>query len=588
MPQSIDPQIAIAQRFADAITQAVGPEHAGTDPIIRAANPRFGDYQANVAMSLAKKVAANPRELAEKLVAALDWQDLCSEQPGVAGPGFINLRLKADVLNAAADALAKDQRLGIAPAESPATVVVDYSSPNVAKEMHVGHLRSTVIGDALARMFDQLGHHVIRQNHIGDWGTQFGMLIENLVEIIPDEEIMSMSFDIGDLNAFYKQAKQKFDSDPAFATRSRERVVKLQSGDADTYELWRTLTVKSLEYFDAVYHQLGVTLSTCDEEDVVRGESFYNSMLTDVVAALEAKGILEASDGAKCVFVPGYEDAEGKPVPLIVQKADGGFGYAATDLAAVRYRREELNAARIAYVVDARQGDHFKQVFWVAGQMGWLDDNHAAEHVKFGTILGEDGKPFKTRSGDTVKLVDLLDEAEQRAAAIIASKNPDLDDDERANVAKVIGIGAVKYGDLSGDRVKDYTFSWDRMLAFEGNTAPYLVYGYVRIRSIFRKAGVESSAAPVIVTEAAERALVLKLVQFGAALSGAAEALEPHRLCTYLYELTTAFHHFFEHCPVLRADSEQQKASRLTLCDVTARTLRCGLNLLGIETVERM
>lgn len=585
MPQNIDPQITIAQRFADAITQAVGPEHAQTDPIIRAANPKFGDYQANLAMSLAKKVGTKPRDLAEKLVEALDWQDLCGEQPTIAGPGFINIRLKAEVLNAAADALAADERLGIAPVESPATVVVDYSSPNVAKEMHVGHLRSTVIGDALARMFDQLGHNVIRQNHIGDWGTQFGMLIENLFEHRKSNPSFgSDPSDVSDLNAIYKQSKQRFDSDDDFKEQARQCVVSLQAGDAQTLELWNLLVSGSTRYFSDVYARLGVTLG----DDDIRGESFYNDRLGDVVSALEAKGIIEESDGAQCVFVPGYTDANDKPVPLIVQKADGGFGYAATDLAAIRYRTADLGAARIAYVVDARQGDHFKQVFWVAQQMGWLDDGHAAEHVKFGTILGEDGKPFKTRSGDTVKLVDLLDEAEQRAATIIAAKDPEMSEEDRNTVARVIGIGAVKYGDLSGDRVKDYTFSWDRMLAFEGNTAPYLVNAYVRIRSIFRKAEAEPDGASVVVTEAAERALVLKLVQFGATLRGATDALEPHRLCTYLYELATAFHHFYEHCPVLRADSDEQKASRLTLCDVTARTLRTGLNLLGIETVERM
>jgi len=577
----VDPQHQLTQRFAHAIAAALGDEHAGADPLIRPSqNPRFGDYQANAAMALGKKIGRNPREVAQAIVDALDIADLC-EPPSIAGPGFINLKLTDEYLGRLATELACDERLGVERVEDPQTVVVDYSSPNVAKEMHVGHLRSTVIGDALARTLEFLGHTVIRQNHLGDWGTQFGMLIEFLFDT--HSGAAAGDAHIADLNAFYQQAKQKFDADADFAERARRRVVALQSGDDTTLALWRKLVEESKAHFNGAYARLGVTLADAD----IAGESFYNDQLADVVRELREAGVAVESDGAICVFVDGVE------APQIVQKADGGYGYATTDLAAIRHRTVNLGADRIAYVVDARQQDHFKQLFWTARKMGWLDDHHVAEHVRFGTILGADGRPFKTRSGETVKLSDLLDEAIERAGRIVEQKNPDLDAAARQGVAQVVGIGAVKYGDLSADRVKDYKFEWDRMLAFEGNTAPYLQYAYVRVRSIFRKAEtdaqtVRAKGGAIVVGHEAERALVLKLVQFASVLRSVAERLEPHHLCTWLYELATAYSRFFENCPVLRAESAALRDSRLRLCDLTSRGLRRGLGLLGIDVPERM
>ncbi|MBI1372767.1 MAG: arginine--tRNA ligase [Phycisphaera sp.] len=590
-----DPQTTLAQRFAAAIAAAFGDEHADTDPLIRPAqNPKFGDYQANVAMSLAKRVGKNPREVAAAIIDRLDVAELC-ETPDVAGPGFINLKLRTDYLQRLAADLAADPRLGVAAVAQPQTVVVDYSSPNVAKEMHVGHLRSTVIGDALARVLEFLGHNVIRQNHLGDWGTQFGMLIEYLADTGQAESAASGSAAIADLNQFYKQAKAKFDADEDFAERSRKRVVALQGGDEATRRLWQQLIEASKHHFNEAYGKLNVTL--VDEH--ICGESFYNDLLDETVAMLMDKGIAVETEGAVGVFVPGFNNKEGDPVPLIVRKSDGGYGYAATDLSAIRYRVGTLHADRIAYVVDARQSDHFEQVFWTAEQAGWLDAAHAAEHVKFGTILGEDHKPFKTRAGETVRLADLLNEAGERAAAIIAEKDPEMDDARRAAVAHVVGIGAVKYGDLSSDRIKDYVFSWERMLAFEGNTAPYLQNAYVRARSILRKLGVlaedaaggvepDVSKTSITLVDPVEHALVLKLVQLGDVVGQVAGSLEPHRLCNYLYELATAFHKFFEACPVMRAETDALRDSRAALCVVTARALRAGLDLLGIDVPERM
>lgn len=583
----LDPQLTLAQRFAAAVAAAFGPEFADADPIIRpAANPRFGDFQANLAMPLAKRLGKPPRDVANAVVAALDWQDLCEEVPGIAGPGFINLKLRSDYLDRLAAGLAADDRLAVEKTADPQTVVLDYSGPNVAKEMHVGHLRSSVIGDALARTLDFLGHRVIRQNHLGDWGTQFGMLIQYLVEkydrYLEAAQSGKLNAQIGDLNIFYRNAKARFDEDSDFADRSRQRVVSLQAGDEETLAIWRFLVIESARHFNAVYRRLGVTLTDAD----VRPESFYNDQLAAVVAELKEKKIALESEGATCVFVEGFD------APLVIQKSGGGYGYATTDLAAIRFRTATLGARRIAYVVDARQRDHFAMVFDTAKRAGWLD--HAtAEHVQFGTILGEDGKPFKTRSGETVKLVDLLDEAQQRAAKIVTEKNPDLAEGDREHVARVVGIGAVKYADLSSDRVKDYVFSWDRMLAMEGNTAPYLQYAYARIRSIFRKGVAPESPGTAVpgffhIDHPAERTLVLTLVQFGGVIRSVAGRLEPHHLCNYLYTLAAAFSGFYENCPVLKADTDAQRRSRLALCDLTARTLKQGLGLLGIEVLDRM
>ncbi len=574
----------LEDRLRQGIAAALGHEYHDADPLLSPAqNAKFGDLQANGVMALAKRLGRSPREAAEQVLSRLELESLC-DRVEIAGPGFLNLTLRVDVIEVALAEIVSDDRLAVRVTSTPQAVVVDYSSPNVAKEMHVGHLRSTVIGDAIARVHAFCGHRVIRQNHLGDWGTQFGMLIEYLLESGKGSE------QISDLNSFYQQAKRRDDQDPEFAERARRRVVALQSGDVDTLALWQRLISLSQKHFNRLYQRLDVTLSEGD----VRAESFYNDRLMQVVEELIAAGLAQVSDGAVCVFVPGFESKEGDPVPLIVRKSDGGFGYAATDLAAIAYRTRELGAQRIVYVVDARQQDHFKQVFWVAEQMGWLKGTTgaSAEHVRFGTILGEDRKPFKTRDGGTVRLVDLLDEAEKRAEAIIAEKNPDLEISERTQVAHDVGIGAVKYADLSGDRIKDYVFSWDRMLAMEGNTAPYLQYAYARTQSIFRKADADVSqlrAKPSMRIEtSAERALALKLLQFGGVIDTVSSQLEPHRLCGYLYELATAFSAFFEHCPVLKAEDDGLKRSRLCFCDITARTLATGLELLGIHAPDRM
>ncbi len=582
-----DPQHLLAARFADALTKAYSQEHAQTDPLIRpSANPKFGDYQANLAMSLAKTLGAKPREVAEKIVEQLDVTDLCAKVE-IAGPGFINLHLSPDFLRQQLAGMVGDELLGMSKTARPLHIIVDYSGPNVAKEMHVGHLRSSVIGDSLSRVLEYLGHNVIRQNHLGDWGTQFGMLIEHLID--EGKSGLGESLHIADLNALYQAAKRRFDEDAAFKARAQRRVVKLQSGDAPSKTIWQALIDESKHHFNAIYRQLGVLLT----DDDIRSESFYNPLLPGVIQELQDKGLAKESEGALCVFPPGFTDKDGQPRPLIVRKSDGGYGYATTDLAALRFRAAELDAQRVIYCVDARQKDHLAMVFATARDAGWITDREA-QHVAFGTVLGEDNKPFKTRSGETVKLADLLDEAQQRAATLVAAKNPDLTPAQQQAVARAIGIGAIKYADLSSDRVKDYVFAWERMLSFDGNTAPYLQYSYVRIRSIFRKAkeqglltdGVERS--PIVLDAPAERALAVKLLQWPAVIESVAQSLEPHRLCNYLYELAAGYHQFFEQCPVLRADSPAQRDSRLALSDLVAHTLRTGLMLLGIEVVEQM
>jgi len=580
-----DPLDDLLPRFSRAIETAFGAEHAGADPVLRrSAQPKFGDYQANGAMALAKTLGRNPREVASAIVEHLDLAGL-AEAPEVAGPGFVNIRLLPDYLGAKAAELAGDDRLGVRPAPVAETVVVDYSQPNVAKEMHVGHLRSTIIGDAVVRVLEFLGHRVIRQNHLGDWGTNFGMLIEHVGDLGEDEATAELS--LGDLEAFYRQAKAKFDADPSFAERARLRVVALQSGDPATLAHWRLLIDLSTRYFSTVYELLGVRLT----DDDIAGESFYNPMLADVADDLVDKGLAVVDEGALCVFPPGFAGRDGKPFPLMVRKSDGGFGYDATDLAALRYRVSELGADRIIYVVDARQSQHFALLFKAGEMAGWLGAGTRAEHVAFGAVLGPDGRPFKTRAGGTVRLVALLREAVERAEAVVAERGG-LDEATRAEVARQVGVGAVKYADLSNDRSKDYVFDLDRMLAMDGNTGPYLQYAHVRTRSIARKAA-EQGVAPaagtaVLVTEPAERALVLQLLALDCVVHATSEALQPHRLTTYLFELASAFTAFFDQCPVLRADTPGQRASRLVLTDLTGQTLRLGLDLLGIEAPERM
>jgi len=571
----------------------LGAEFRGVDPVLRpSASPKFGDFQANAAMALGKRTGRAPRELAAALVEALEVDDVCSVVE-VAGPGFINLTLRNETLSAAATALLDDDRLGVPVADPAKRVLVDYSAPNVAKEMHVGHLRSTIIGDALARVLSFAGHDVIRQNHLGDWGTPFGMLIEHLLDL--GEEQGAQELSVGDLTTFYQQARTKFDdpSDTSFADRSRARVVMLQAGDAQTMQLWRLLFEASKAYFNAVYARLNVLLT----DDDIAAESSYNPWLAEVTDELEAKGIARIDDGALCAFPDGFLGRDGAPMALMLRKSDGGFGYQATDMAALRHRVETLGVDRIAYVVGAPQSQHLAMVHAVGRSAGWLapvsgeSDGPVAEHVAFGSILGDDRRMYRTRTGDSVKLSELLDEAVQRAEAVIAEKNPELSPGERTQVAQMVGIGAVKYADLSNDRIKDYVFDWERMLAFEGNTAPYLQYAHARIRSIFRRAEVTPDSVvdiAVVVAEDAERTLVLQLLGLPEVISAVVETLQPHRLATYAFEVAQAFTTFYEHCPVLRAPDEATRDSRLALCDVTARTIELSLNLLGIEAPERM
>ena len=581
-----DIQTILSGRFASAIIAVLGDKYAATDPLLKvSSNPKFGDYQANVAMGLGRQLKTKPRVLAEQIVENLDLEDIC-EDPQVAGPGFINLIFRSDFLIHQLQSLAGDKHLGVVRAESPQSVVIDYSGPNVAKEMHVGHIRSTIIGDCITRVLDALGHRVIRQNHLGDWGTQFGMIIEYLVDQ-GLEPHTPLPLDIPDLDEFYRLAKLQFDADEGFANRARRRVISLQQGDTDTAWFYAQLVSESQKHFRQVYQRINVGLTDND----VRGESAYNETLPQVISALDAGGHLEQSQGARVVFPDGFKDRNGDPLPLIVQKSDGGYLYATTDLAAVRFRVQELEADRIIYVTDARQAQHFAMVFAVARQAGWLPDTVRVEHVPFGTILGKDKKPFKTRQGGTVKLVGLLDEAEKRAAAIIEQKNPGLSPDIQKQIAHTVGIGALKYADLSSDRIKDYVFDWDRMLALEGNTAPYLQNAYVRIRSIFRKGNVDSDQCQgrtISVAEPAERSVTIKLLQFPGVVAAVADSLEPHRLCTYLYELASSFHQFYENCPVLTAPDQATRDSRLYLCDMVAHTLKRGLHLLGIGVIEQM
>ncbi|HXQ76133.1 MAG TPA: arginine--tRNA ligase [Acidimicrobiales bacterium] len=551
----------------------------GADPVLRPSD--HADFQANGALALAKRLGRNPREVAEEIVGAATLDDLCRTVE-VSGPGFINLTLSASFIADQLVSLSADPRLGV-PAVPTETVVVDYSSPNVAKEMHVGHLRGTVIGDALCRILTFVGHDVRRENHIGDWGTPFGMLIEHLVDMGEEKAVKELS--VGDLDAFYRQARASFDADEAFGERSRHRVVLLQSGDTETLRLWKILVAESVRYFDEVYSKLGVLLT---DDDIV-GESFYNPMLPDVVADLDALGLLVESDGARCVFPPGFTNRDGDPLPLIVQKSDGGFGYAASDLAAIRDRVTRVGATRILYVVGAPQAQHLEMCFAAAALAGWLPATVHATHVSFGSVLDADRKMFKTRSGERVQLVDLIDEAVERAGAAVAEKNPDLDVASRAAVAQMLGVGAIKYADLSTERTRDYLFDWERMLAFEGNTAPYLQYAHARIRSIFRRAAaVPAPGSPPVLAEPAERALALSLLGFADAVAGSLASWSPSRLCTYLYDLAATFTGFYETCPVLKAPTEELRLSRLGLSDLTARVLAQGLGLLGITAPDQM
>jgi arginyl-tRNA synthetase len=571
-----DVEELLSRRLAPAFDAVAGES---VSPAVR--RSQHADFQADGALAVGRKLGISPREAAEQVLRQADLSDLCSRVE-VTGPGFINLTLADEVLGGLVAEVAGDERVGSPLTDAPETVTVDYSAPNAAKEMHVGHLRSTIIGDAVVRILHWLGHTVIRQNHIGEWGTPFGMLIEHLIDIGETEAAQELA--VGDLNRFYQAARKKFDADDAFKDRARGRVVLLQSGDPVTLRLWEILVTESKAYFLTVYGRLGVLLN---ERDFF-GESFYNDQLQSVVDELDRLGLLRLSDGALCVFPAGFKNRQGEPLPLIVQKTDGGFGYAATDLATIRRRLRVLGATRLLYVVGLPQRQHLEMIFETAREAGWLVPPARAEHVGHGSILGEDGKILRTRAGASVKLIDLLDEAIARATAIVAEKNPALDEQTRAHVAQAVGIGAVKYADLSTQRSKDYVFDYDRMLSFDGNTAPYLQYAHARICSIFRRSGMElPDAKHVIVAEPAERALAIELLAFAGVVAEVAGDLECHRLAQYLYGLASAFTDFYERCPVLRAEGEV-RTSRLVLCDLTARTLKLGLGLLGIAAPDKM
>ena len=571
----------IQQALTRLAAEGVLPE--GLSPTIQVENTRdktHGDFASNIAMMLAKPAGMKPRDLAQKLIEALPADPGVSKVE-IAGPGFLNFFQNSAALAQRLDAALADPHLCVSKASPKQRVVIDLSSPNLAKEMHVGHLRSTIIGDAVARVLEYLGDEVIRQNHVGDWGTQFGMLLAYL-----EENPAAAESELSDLEQFYRAAKQRFDDSTEFADRARELVVKLQAGDADCLRLWTRFNEISLSHCQKVYDRLNVKLTPDD----VKGESAYNGELGDIVESLKAKGMLSESNGAQCVFLDAFSNAEGNPLPVIVQKAGGGYLYATTDLASMRYRSQQLKADRTLYFVDQRQALHFQMAFEVARRAGFVHSSMQLEHMGFGTMNGADGRPFKTRDGGTVKLVDLLDEAEQRAYSLVKGKNPDLDEAELRRIARAVGIGAVKYADLSKHRTSDYSFNFEQMLSFEGNTAPYLLYAYTRVASVFRKlgTGMDGLAGEIRLEAEQEQALGAKLAQFGEVLNGVGEKGVPHLLCSYLYDLAGLFSSFYEHCPILTAESETVKQSRLRLAALTGKTLKQGLELLGLETLERM
>lgn len=575
-----DPVLTVAELLRPTFTHIAGG--IDSDPVVRRSDR--ADAQVNGSLALAKVLGKTPREVAQMVLDAANLSDVCSATE-IAGPGFINITFANEFLAREIAAAAADSRLGVRNAPTSKKVVIDYSAPNVAKEMHVGHLRSTVIGDALVRMLEFVGHRVVRENHIGDWGTPFGMLIEHLIDLGETEAANELS--VGDLDSFYRQARTKFDSNDEFKERARARVVLLQGGDEETLRMWKLLVAESTRYFDRVYQTLGVLLTADD----LMGESVYNPLLAPVVDRLRATELLVTSDGAEVVFPEGFVNRENEPLPLIIRKTDGGYNYATSDLACVIDRVERIGAHVVLYVVGAPQAQHLEMVAAVSRMAGWVPEGTELTHVAFGNVLGADRKILKSRSGEVVKLDALLTESVERAAVAVKEKNAELPATQQAEVARQIGIGAVKYADLSTDRIKDYVFDWERMLAFEGNTSPYLQYAHARICSIFRRAGIDRAVVRTLtptLDHVAERALALRLLQFDTAVWDTLEKYSPHRLCTYLYELASEFSAFYEHCPVLRADSEAQKMSRLALCDFTARVMEQGLSLLGIESPEQM
>ncbi|MCG7443924.1 arginine--tRNA ligase [Dermabacter vaginalis] len=582
------PELALTTRFQDAFAEAFGEEYRTADPIIRPG--KFSDFQCNAAMGLAKKLGAKPRDLAQQILDKVRLDDI-AETPEIAGPGFLNITLKTEWVAAQAGDLHGDDRLGVGSPEKAETIVIDYSAPNVAKEMHVGHLRTTVVGDALARVLEFEGHTVVRQNHIGDWGTPFGMLIEHLLEVGEDSEEAKLLET--DPNAFYQAARAKFDADTEqtdFAKRARARVATLQSGDEATLAMWTKLVGLSKQYFHRIYDMLDVTLT---DEDLA-GESTYNDALAGVCDDLEQAGIARVSDGALCVFPAGFTGRDDQPLPLIIRKSDGGYGYATTDFAAIRHRVGDLHADRIAYVVGSSQELHFQMVFTTAREAGWLPESVDAEHVKIGSVLGEDGKILRTRSGSSLRLMALLEEGVVKARSVIDELRPDLPEEERAKIARQIGIGSIKYADLSTAHDSDYVFDLDRMLALQGNTAPYLQYAVARIRSIQRKAadqGISAeqveAAAPRVIDDP-ERTLALQLLQFAPTVAEVGAQYVPHKLAAYLFDLAQAFMSFYEKSPILKDANDEVRLGRLALAKLTERTLVAGLDLLGVQAPAQM
>ena len=574
-----DPLITVA-RFLQPTFDALAGGHA--DPVVRRSDR--ADAQVNGSLAVAKSLGKQPREVAQQVLSQVDLSAMCSATE-IGGPGFINLTFSPEFLARELSSAMRDERLGVRTVDSSRTYVVDYSAPNVAKEMHVGHLRSTIIGDAIVRLLSFVGNRVVRENHIGDWGTPFGMLIEHLIDL--GEIAAAEELSVGDLDSFYKQARTKFDADDSFKERARQRVVKLQGGDAETLRLWKLLVAESMAYFDRVYTTLGVLLT----HDDLMGESAYNELLPKVVERLEKSGLLVRSDGADVVFPEGFVNRDNEPLPLIIRKTDGGYNYATSDLACVIDRVERIGCDVLVYVVGSPQAQHLEMIKAVSRASGWLTNDDAMVHVAFGSVLGSDRKMLKSRSGETVKLDALLAEAVERAANAVREKNGGLSSEDQATVARQVGIGSVKYADLSTDRIKDYVFDWDRMLSFDGNTAPYLQYAHARICSIFRRAGIDRFSVRTVtptIEHGSERALAMRLLQFDTAVWDTLDKYAPHRLCTYLYELASEFSSFYEQCPVLKAESDQVRLSRLALCDFTARVMQQGLDLLGIEAPEQM
>ncbi|WP_076258521.1 arginine--tRNA ligase [Intrasporangium flavum] len=585
----VSPLVALTPKVQSAIATALGDDFREVDPVLRPS--QFADVQVNAALALAKKVGAPPRDVAAKIVEALDLDGVC-DSVEVSGPGFINLTFSSAWLASLLQEVDADERCGV-PVEQAQNIPIDYSAPNVAKEMHVGHLRTTVVGDSLARTLEHLGHHVIRQNHIGDWGTPFGMLIEHLLEVGEGSDEAGLL--VTDPNAFYQAARVKFDAaekaEPAgsagdFNVRARSRVVLLQAGDAETLRLWNELVDLSKVYFNKLYSTLGVTLTDLH----LAGESKYNDALPGICDELESRGIAEVSDGALCVFLDGYTGREGKPVPLIIRKSDGGYGYATTDLATIKYRVHELDAHRVLYVIGAPQALHLNMVWDTARKAGWLPDDVTPVHVQIGNVLGEDRKMLKTRSGKPLRLMAMLEEAVDKAGQVLEEARPDLDASTRATIARQVGIGAVKYADLSVAHDSEYVFDLDRMVSLTGNTGPYLQYVVARIRSIFRQVGTDPSVQhdTILLGEPHERALATHLLGFGDVVAEVGATYEPHRLAGYLFELAQAFSAFYENCPVLKADLDEVRASRLTLCALVFRVMTTGLDVLGLEAPEQM